>query len=108
MSYVKYDDKSTVGNTRWPSIRIKRALLRKFFVYGMKHCIDGRIEYLTTTGLRPDESIRGTGQSSASPCGFESGDSNLSKLTDVFAAKQLTGLDVSSRLVMPIPLAIDT
>jgi hypothetical protein len=42
------------------------------------------------TGLRPDKSIRGSGQSSANPRGFESGDSNLSKLTDVFAAMQLT------------------
>jgi hypothetical protein len=25
-----YEDKSTVGNTRWPGIRIKRALLRNF------------------------------------------------------------------------------
>jgi hypothetical protein len=54
----------------------------------MKSCLDGRIECL-----------------SASPRGFESGDSNLSKLTDVFAAMQLTGPGVSLRLVMPIPLA---
>jgi hypothetical protein len=60
---------------------------------------------LHTTGLRPDKSTRGSGQSSTSPRGFESGDSNVSKLTDVFATMQLTGLDVSLRLVMPIPLA---
>jgi hypothetical protein len=30
MSYVKYEGKSTVGNTRWPDIRIKRALPRNF------------------------------------------------------------------------------
>jgi hypothetical protein len=30
MMYVKYEGKSTVGNTRWPSIRIKRALPRNF------------------------------------------------------------------------------
>jgi hypothetical protein len=42
------------------------------------------------TGLRPDKSIRGSGQSSASPRGFESEDSNLSKLTECFAAMQLT------------------
>jgi hypothetical protein len=60
---------------------------------------------LHTTGLRPDKSIRGTGQSGASPRGFESGDSNLSKLTVVFATMQLTGPSVSSKPVMPIPLA---
>jgi hypothetical protein len=60
---------------------------------------------LNTTGLRPDKSTRGSGESSASPCGFELGDSNLSKLTDVFATMQLTGPDVSLRLVIPIPLA---
>jgi hypothetical protein len=61
---------------------------------------------LRITGLRPDKSTRGSGQSSASPRGFESGDSNLSKLTNVFATMQLTRPDVSLRLVMPIPLAI--
>jgi hypothetical protein len=60
---------------------------------------------LHTTGLRPDKSTRGSGQSSTSPRGFESGDSNLSKLTDVFVTMQLTGPDVRLRLVMPIPLA---
>jgi hypothetical protein len=30
MSYVKYEDKSMVGNTSWPGIRIKRALSRNF------------------------------------------------------------------------------
>jgi hypothetical protein len=60
---------------------------------------------LHTTGLRPDKSTRGSGRSSTSPRGFESGDSNLSKLTDVFATMQLTGPGVSLRLVMPIPLA---
>jgi hypothetical protein len=30
MSYVKYEGKSTVNNTRWPGICIKRALPRKF------------------------------------------------------------------------------
>jgi hypothetical protein len=30
MSYVKLEGKSTIGNTRWPGIRIKRALPRKF------------------------------------------------------------------------------
>jgi hypothetical protein len=59
------------------------------------------------TGLRPDKSRRGTGRSGASPREFESGDSNLSKLTVVFATMQLTGPGVSSRLVMPIPLAIN-
>jgi hypothetical protein len=60
---------------------------------------------LHITGLQPDKSTRGSGRSSTSPRGFESGDSNLSKLTDVFATMQLTGPDVSLRLVMPIPLA---
>jgi hypothetical protein len=62
---------------------------------------------LHTTGLRPDKSTRGSGRSGASPHGFESRDSNLSKLTDVFATMQLTGPDVSPRLVIPIPLAIN-
>jgi hypothetical protein len=30
MPYIKYEGKSTVGNTRWPGIRIKRALPRNF------------------------------------------------------------------------------
>jgi hypothetical protein len=30
MPYVKYEGKSTVSNTRWPGIHIKRALPRKF------------------------------------------------------------------------------
>jgi hypothetical protein len=79
---------------------------RIFRAYGMKHCIDGRIECLAITGLRPDESTRGMGRSSTSSCGFELGDSNLSKLTIVFATMQLTGPCVCSRLVMPIPLAM--
>jgi hypothetical protein len=62
---------------------------------------------LHITGLRPDKSTRGSGLSSASPRGFESGDSNLSKLTNVFATMQLTGPDVSLRLVIPIPLATE-
>jgi hypothetical protein len=62
---------------------------------------------LHITGLQPGKSTRGLGRRGTSPCGFESGDSNLSKLTDVFVTMQLTGLDVSSRPVMPIPLAID-
>jgi hypothetical protein len=70
---------------------------------------------LHITRLRPDKSAHGSGRSSASPCGFESGDSNLSKLTDVFATMltdvfatmQLTGPGTSSRLVKPIPLAIN-
>jgi hypothetical protein len=60
---------------------------------------------LHITGLRPDKSIRGSGRSSARLRGFESGDSNLSKLTDVFETMQLTRADVILRLVMPIPLA---
>jgi hypothetical protein len=59
---------------------------------------------LHITGLRLDKSTRGSGRGSASPCGFKLGDSNLSMLTDVFATMQLTGPDVSLRLVMPIPL----
>jgi hypothetical protein len=62
---------------------------------------------LHSTGLRPNKSTHGSGRSGASPRGFESGDSNLSKLTDVFATMQLTGPDVSSILVKPIPLAIN-
>jgi hypothetical protein len=73
----------------------------------MKFCIDGCIECLTITGLQPNKSTRSTGRSGASPRGFESGDSNMSKLTVVFATMQLTRPDVSSRLFMPIPLAIN-
>jgi hypothetical protein len=36
MPYVKYEGKSTVCNTRWSGIRIKRALLEIFHTYGMK------------------------------------------------------------------------
>jgi hypothetical protein len=61
---------------------------------------------LHITGFRPDKSTRGSGRSNVIPHRFESGNSNLSKLTDVFATIQLTGPDVSLRLVMPIPLAI--
>jgi hypothetical protein len=61
---------------------------------------------LHITGLRPDKSTRGSSRSSASPRGFELGDSNLSNLTDVFVTMQLIGPDVSLRLVMLIPLAI--
>jgi hypothetical protein len=57
--------------------------------------------------LRPDKSTRGSGRSGASPRGFDSGDSNRSKLTDVFVTMQLTGPDMSSRLVKPIPIAIN-
>jgi hypothetical protein len=91
MLYVKYEDKSTVSNTRWTGIHIKRALPREFYAYGMKYCTDGCIGCLTITGLRPGKSKHGMGRSSASPCRFESGDSNLSKLTIVFATMQLTG-----------------
>jgi hypothetical protein len=78
-----------------------------FCAYGMKFCIGGRIECLTITGLRLDKSTHGTGQSGASSRGFESGDSNLSKLIVVFATMQLTRPGLSSRPVMPIPLAIN-
>jgi hypothetical protein len=91
MTYVKYEDKSTVSNTRWPDIRIKRALPRKFPCYSMKKCIDGRIECLTITVLRPSKYQHSIGRSNTSPRGFESGDSNLNKLADVFATMQLTG-----------------
>jgi hypothetical protein len=36
MPYVKYEGKSMVCNTRWPGIRIKRALPEIFRTYGMK------------------------------------------------------------------------
>jgi hypothetical protein len=32
MPYVKYKDKSTISNTKWPGNRIKRALLREFSI----------------------------------------------------------------------------
>jgi hypothetical protein len=62
---------------------------------------------IRTTGLRPDKTTHVSGRSNASLREFESGDSNLSKLTDIFVTMQLTGPDVSLRLVMPIPLAIN-
>jgi hypothetical protein len=62
---------------------------------------------LHTTGIQPDKSTHGSGRSNASPRGFESGDLNLSRLTNVFATMQLTRPDVSPRLVMPIPLAMN-
>jgi hypothetical protein len=108
MSYVKYKDKSTVSKTRWPGNRIKRALPREFSVptaWSFASMDASSASHIT--GLWPDKSTRGLGRSGASPCGFESGDSNLSKLTIVFATMQLTGPGESSRLVMPIPLAIN-
>jgi hypothetical protein len=99
----QYKGKSTVSNTSWPGIRIKRALPRKFpyLRYEVLHRWTHRVPY-TLLGF---DLISGSGRSSASPRGFESGDSNLSKLTNVFATMQLTGSDVSLRLVMPIPLS---
>jgi hypothetical protein len=47
MPYVKYEGKSTVCNTRWPGIRIKRALPRNFPYLRYKVCTDGRIGCLT-------------------------------------------------------------
>jgi hypothetical protein len=47
MPYVKYEDKSTVCNTRWPGIRINRALPRKFPYLRYEVCTDGRIGCLT-------------------------------------------------------------
>jgi hypothetical protein len=43
MSYVKYEGKSTVYNTRWPGIRIKRALPRNFPYLRYEVCTDERI-----------------------------------------------------------------
>jgi hypothetical protein len=43
MPYVKYEGKSTVYNTRWPGIRIKRALPRNFPYLRYEVCTDGRI-----------------------------------------------------------------
>jgi hypothetical protein len=43
MPYVKYEGKSTVCNTRWPGIRIKRALPRNFPYLRYEVCTDGRI-----------------------------------------------------------------
>jgi hypothetical protein len=103
MSYVKYEGKSTVSNTRWPGIRIKRALSRKFPYRSL--ALMEASSVLHITGLRPDKSTRDSGRGSANPCGFESGDSNLSKLIDVFATMQLAGPDMNLRLVMPIPLS---
>jgi hypothetical protein len=43
MPYVKYEGKSTVCNTRWPGICIKRALLRNFPYLRYEVCTNGRI-----------------------------------------------------------------
>jgi hypothetical protein len=43
MPYVKYEGKSTVCNTRWPGIRIKRALPRNFPYLRYEVCTDGHI-----------------------------------------------------------------
>jgi hypothetical protein len=43
MPYVKYEGKSTVCNTKWPGIRIKRALPRNFSYLRYEVCTDGRI-----------------------------------------------------------------
>jgi hypothetical protein len=47
MPYVKYEGKSMVRNTRWPGIRIKRALSRIFPYLRYEVCTDGRIGCLT-------------------------------------------------------------
>jgi hypothetical protein len=47
MPYVKYEGKSTVCNTRWPGIRIKRALPRNFPYLRYEVCTDGCIRCLT-------------------------------------------------------------
>jgi hypothetical protein len=47
MSYVKYEGKSTVCNTRWPGIHIKRALPRNFPYLRYEVCTHGRIGCLT-------------------------------------------------------------
>jgi hypothetical protein len=108
MLYVKYEDKSTVNNTRWPRNRIKRALLREFSIPTVWSLASmDASSAIHTTGLWPDKSTHSSGRSNASPHGFKSGDSNLSKLTDVFATMQLTRPDVSLRLVMLISLPIN-
>jgi hypothetical protein len=47
MPYVKYEGKSTVCNTRWPDIRIKRALPSNFPYLQYEVCTDGRIGRLS-------------------------------------------------------------
>jgi hypothetical protein len=47
MPYVIYEGKSTVCNTRWPGIRIKRALPRNFPYLRYEVCTDGHIGCLT-------------------------------------------------------------
>jgi hypothetical protein len=47
MPYVKYEGKSTVCNTRWPGIRIKRALPSNFPYLRYEVCTDGRIGCLS-------------------------------------------------------------
>jgi hypothetical protein len=47
MPYVKYKGKSTVCNTRWPDIRIKRALPSNFPYLWYEVCTDGRIGCLS-------------------------------------------------------------
>jgi hypothetical protein len=45
--YVKYEGKSTVRNTRWPGIRIKRALPSNFPYLRYEVCTDGCIGCLS-------------------------------------------------------------
>jgi hypothetical protein len=47
MPYVKYEGKSTVRNTRWPGIHIKRALPSNFPYLRYEVCTDGRIGCLS-------------------------------------------------------------
>jgi hypothetical protein len=47
MSYVKYEGKSTICNTRWPDIRIKRALPSNFPYLRYEVCTNGRIGCLS-------------------------------------------------------------
>jgi hypothetical protein len=82
MPYVKYEGKSTVRNTRWPGIRIKRALPSNFPYLRYEVWTDGRIGCLSLNSASTRCVQRVSGRGSASPHGFKSGDSNLSKLTE--------------------------
>jgi hypothetical protein len=104
MPYVKYEGKSTVSNTRWPGICIKRALPRKFpyLRYEVLHRWTHRVPY-TLLGFDLISPHAAQVEVTLAHAGSSRGDANLSKLTDVFATMQLTEPDVSLKLLMPIP-----
>jgi hypothetical protein len=51
MLYVKYEDKSTISNTRGPVFVSSTLCRENFHAYGMKYCTDGRIGCLQLLGF---------------------------------------------------------